>query len=82
MSSQSKSFLAVVGLSLVLFSCMPKCPINACQTRKVHRHGEQQFRGMPWYKKQNPRIGEKLKKPSKEVQQELDGKGAGKKGKN
>jgi hypothetical protein len=33
---------------------------------------------MPWYKKQNPRIGEKLPKPSKEEQEELRGK----KGKN
>ena len=40
----------------------------------VHRHGEQEFRGMPWYKKQNPRIGEKLDKPSKQVQQEMSKK--------
>ncbi|QHL86377.1 hypothetical protein GU926_02525 [Nibribacter ruber] len=37
----------------------------------VHRHGEQEFRGMPWYKKQNPRIGEKLDKPSKGVEKEM-----------
>lgn len=52
-------------------ACKPSCPINSCQTRMVHRHGEQEFRGMPWYKKQNPRIGEKLDKPSKGVEKEM-----------
>ncbi|WP_210464929.1 MULTISPECIES: hypothetical protein [Rufibacter] len=48
----------------------------------VHRHGEGEYRGMPWYKKQNPRIGEKLPKNSKAMQKELDGKSGRKKGKN
>ncbi|WP_205500729.1 hypothetical protein [Rufibacter psychrotolerans] len=72
--------LLLVG-SLAL-SCRPSCPINSCQTRMVHRHGEGEYRGMPWYKKQNPRIGEKLPKPSKEMKQEMSGKSSRKKAKN
>jgi len=30
----------------------------------VHRHGKGEFRGSKWYKKQNPKIGEKLPKPT------------------
>jgi hypothetical protein len=34
----------------------------------VHRHGgEEEFRGMPLYKKQNPKIGESLPKQTGEV---------------
>ncbi|MBA9077382.1 hypothetical protein FHS90_002095 [Rufibacter quisquiliarum] len=76
-----KALMAAVAICL-FSSCMPKCPINSCQTRMVHRHGEQQFRGMPWYKKQNPRIGEKLPKKSKEVKEEMYRNDSGKKGKN
>ena len=78
--------LAVYGLVLLLaaanVSCKPLCPINSCQTRMVHLHGGEEFRGMPWYKKQRPRIGEKLKKPSKEMEKELNKKGGGGKSKN
>ncbi|MFT2011055.1 hypothetical protein ACMA1I_20465 [Pontibacter sp. 13R65] len=38
------------------------CPISSCQVRMVHPHGEHQFRGQPFYKKQNPKMGEKLPK--------------------
>ncbi len=57
--------------------CKPMCPIESCKTRMVHPHSGQEFRGMPWYKKQKPRIGEKLKKPSKDVQKELNSNGGG-----
>ncbi|GAA4297851.1 hypothetical protein GCM10023183_05880 [Nibribacter koreensis] len=70
--------MALLAASLFT-SCKAACPINSCQTRMVHRHGEQEFRGMPWYKKQNPRIGEKLDKPSKEVQKEMTKKKSKKK---
>ena len=42
------------------FSCMKRCPIKSCQTKMVHEHGgiEGKVRGMPWYKKQNPKTGE------------------------
>ncbi|MFC5270220.1 hypothetical protein ACFPIB_06340 [Adhaeribacter terreus] len=42
------------------------CPISSCEVRMVHRHGKGEFRGSKWYKKQNPRIGEKLPKPTKD----------------
>lgn len=36
------------------------CPIPSCHVRKKHLHDGQEFRGQPWYKMQNPHIGEKL----------------------
>jgi hypothetical protein len=32
----------------------------------VHPHGEQDYRGRPFWKKQNPKMGEKLDKVSQE----------------
>lgn len=37
------------------------CPIVSCHTRKVHFHDGVKYRGQPWFKKQNPAIGEKIK---------------------
>ena len=36
------------------------CPIPSCHVRKRHSHDGTEFRGQPWYKLQNPHIGEKL----------------------
>jgi hypothetical protein len=36
------------------------CPIPSCHVRKKHMHDGVEFRGQPWYKMQNPHIGEKL----------------------
>ncbi len=36
------------------------CPILSCHVRKKHMHEGVEFRGQPWYKMQNPHIGEKL----------------------
>lgn len=36
------------------------CPIPSCHVRKKHKHEGTIFRGQPWYKMQNPHIGEKL----------------------
>ena len=36
------------------------CPIISCHVRKKHVHDGVEFRGQPWYKMQNPHIGEKL----------------------
>lgn len=36
------------------------CPIPSCHVRKKHTHDGVEFRGQPWYKMQNPHIGEKL----------------------
>lgn len=58
----SLSCLAFVSLFAV--SCKPMCPIASCEVRMVHRHGKGEFRGSKWYKKQNPKIGEKLPKPT------------------
>lgn len=35
-----------------------RCPVTACKTQLKHVHGGQEFRGQPFYKKQNPKIGE------------------------
>ncbi|WP_378016591.1 hypothetical protein [Adhaeribacter terreus] len=59
--------LIILAFSGLLFSsCKPMCPISSCEVRMVHRHGKGEFRGSKWYKKQNPRIGEKLPKPTKD----------------
>ena len=54
-------FLAVLVLFLSFTACKPACPISSCKVRMVHAHGEGEFRGQPFYKKQNPKIGEKIK---------------------
>src|SRR5690606_17226841 len=40
-----------------LFAKHPLCPIPSCHVRKVHRHNKGVYRGQPWFKKQNPRVG-------------------------
>ncbi|WP_347159190.1 hypothetical protein [Pontibacter chitinilyticus] len=59
--------LSILLIAFSTFSCKPRCPIASCQVRMVHRHGgEQEYRGQPFWKKQNPKMGEKLPKASKE----------------
>lgn len=58
-------FLGIALIFSTLTSCKT-CPIYSCHVRMVHAHGEDQFRGQPIWKKQNPKIGEKLPKASKE----------------
>ncbi|GAB3531787.1 hypothetical protein GCM10027443_14640 [Pontibacter brevis] len=61
-------FIVLIAFfSATLFSCKPACPIASCQVRMVHPHGEQEFRGQPIWKKQNPKMGQKLPKTSKET---------------
>lgn len=58
--------LLVFTLVLSTFSSCKTCPIPSCHVRMVHAHGEDEFRGQPFWKKQNPKIGEKLPKRSNE----------------
>ncbi|KAA9346173.1 hypothetical protein [Adhaeribacter soli] len=60
------STLLILFSGFLFQSCTPMCPIPSCEVRMVHRHGKGEFRGSKWYKKQNPRIGEKLPKPTKD----------------
>ena len=39
-----------------------RCPVKACKTQLKHVHGGREFRGQPFYKKQNPKIGELRRK--------------------
>ncbi|MDX5347924.1 MAG: hypothetical protein LPK19_11815 [Hymenobacteraceae bacterium] len=55
-----KQLLLFLFLGIALFSCKPKCPIESCHVRMVHAHGRGEYRGQPFWKKQNPKIGEKL----------------------
>jgi hypothetical protein len=60
--------LAIIATGLVFIgitSCKT-CPIDACHVRMKHAHGDDEFRGQPIWKKQNPKIGEKLPKRSVE----------------
>ena len=35
-----------------------RCPVKSCSTQLKHVHGGREFRGQPFYKEQNPKIGE------------------------
>ena len=35
-----------------------RCPVKSCKTQLKHVHGGKEFRGQPFYKEQNPKIGE------------------------
>jgi len=59
-------FLGLALGTVTLVSCKRACPIASCQVRMVHAHGEGEFRGQPIWKKQNPKMGEKLPKASRE----------------
>ncbi|WP_046242536.1 hypothetical protein [Hymenobacter terrenus] len=48
-------------LLLLLVASCRTCPIESCHVRKVHLHSGVKYRGQPWFKKQNPAIGEKIK---------------------
>ncbi|TAG55072.1 MAG: hypothetical protein EAZ27_07725 [Cytophagales bacterium] len=37
---------------------MKRCNKDQCKTLKIHCHGNLKYRGMPWWKKQNPQTGE------------------------
>ncbi|MDO7851821.1 hypothetical protein [Hymenobacter convexus] len=37
------------------------CPIESCHVRKVHMHSGQKYHGQPFWKMQNPAIGQKIK---------------------
>lgn len=39
---------------------MKRCPKKSCKTRKIHCHGNLKYRGSPWWKNQNPAIGEDI----------------------
>ena len=51
--------LVLCVLPLVAASCRT-CPLVSCHTRKVHLHSGIKYRGQPWFKKQNPAVGEKI----------------------
>ncbi|MDX5436709.1 MAG: hypothetical protein LPK03_05910 [Pontibacter sp.] len=67
MAKKKKIFIfGFALLSLSVISCKPACPIVACHVRMEHIHGDQEYRGQPIWKKQNPKMGEKLDKVSQE----------------
>lgn len=35
-----------------------RCPVKSCRTQLKHVHGSREFRGQPFFKEQNPKIGE------------------------
>ena len=35
-----------------------RCPVKSCRTQLKHVHGSREFRGQPFHKEQNPKIGE------------------------
>jgi len=55
---------------LSLSACKPACPIYSCHVRKQHIHGKKEYRGQPIWKKQNPKVGEKLPRKTTRDNQE------------
>ena len=52
--------ILIICTFMISSSCKKRCPIKSCQTKMIHEHGgvKGKVRGMPWWKKQNPRTGE------------------------
>jgi hypothetical protein len=48
-------------LLLVLAAGCRTCPIESCHVRKVHLHSGVKYHGQPFWKMQNPAIGQKIK---------------------
>jgi hypothetical protein len=63
-------FILFLFFITLLSACKPACPIQSCHTRKVHLHGKKQYRGQSIWKKQNPRIGEKMGRKKAQDNQE------------
>jgi len=40
------------------FPEVPRCPVKSCHIQLKHVHGNKEYRGQPFYKEQNPKIGE------------------------
>ncbi|MBC7921366.1 MAG: hypothetical protein H7Z75_09790 [Ferruginibacter sp.] len=54
-------------LSLLLLSACkpPRCPIDSCHVRMRHSHGNQQYRGVPWWKRnKDPKYGQEYRDPN------------------
>jgi hypothetical protein len=65
----NKYILLLFVFVLSFSACKPACRIYSCHIRKQHLHGKKAYRGQPIWKKQNPRIGEKLpKNPNRDNQ--------------
>ncbi len=62
----------ILLVSLLVVSCRPACPIEPCQIRMVHPHGNGEYRGVPIWKKQNMKYGEKMPKKKVEKKNEKD----------
>jgi len=65
MNFRKYTILAI--LSLIFFSSCkpPRCPLASCHVRMKHRHGEAEFRGVPWWKKnKDPKIGQDYQDPN------------------
>jgi hypothetical protein len=70
-SLKTLSFCWIVILLLLVSSCGPPlCPMQSmipgktgCKVRPQHYHDGTLYKGMPWYKKQHLRYGEKYRNP-------------------
>lgn len=58
--NKNQAFYLNIGFR-INYPDLPRCPINSCETQKIHTHRGKTFRGRPFYKKQNPQIGENYK---------------------
>jgi hypothetical protein len=53
-------------LTTLLPACKPaRCPLPSCHVRMRHRHGETEYRGVPWWKRnKNPKYGQDYQDPA------------------
>jgi len=51
------AFYLNVGVRMKLPE-IKRCPVKSCRTQLKHVHGSREFRGQPFYREQNPKIGE------------------------
>jgi hypothetical protein len=59
------SFFFFFLITLVPACKPPRCPLASCHVRMRHRHGETEYRGVPWWKRnKNPKYGEDYKDPA------------------
>lgn len=48
-----------------------RCPVKSCRTQLKHVHGSREFRGQPFFKEQNPKIGELHQQQGKNKEKKL-----------
>ncbi len=58
-------FFFFILITLVSACKPPRCPLASCHVRMRHRHGETEYRGVSWWKRnKNPKYGQDYNDPA------------------